>query len=122
VHAARSLEQAWLWSITARIPNPIGAPTNGHAATFEEAKLGCQAQCQSATSAGRHGFTPTEALMAAAGTLRPMTCSAKKMVLQDAERDELVRAIREDRPRPDAPKWQMFRAPRFFGLRAITIR
>ena len=38
VHAARSPEQAWFWSITARIPNPTGAPTNGHAATFEDAK------------------------------------------------------------------------------------
>jgi hypothetical protein len=38
VHAARSQEQAWFWSITALIPNPAGALTNGHAATFEDAK------------------------------------------------------------------------------------
>ena len=38
VHAARSPEQAWPWSITALIPNPTGDPTNGHAATFEDAK------------------------------------------------------------------------------------
>jgi hypothetical protein len=29
VHAARSPEQAWFWSITALIPNPTGAPTMG---------------------------------------------------------------------------------------------
>ena len=38
-HAARSPEQAWFWSITALIPNPTVGPTNGHAATFEDAKV-----------------------------------------------------------------------------------
>jgi hypothetical protein len=38
VHAARSPEQAWYWSITEMVPNPVGTPTNGHAATFEDAK------------------------------------------------------------------------------------
>ena len=38
VHAARSPEQTWFWSITALNPNPTGTPTNGHAATFEDAK------------------------------------------------------------------------------------
>jgi hypothetical protein len=38
VHAPVSPEQAWFWSITALIPNPTGTRTNGHAATFEDAK------------------------------------------------------------------------------------
>jgi hypothetical protein len=44
VHAARSPEMAWFWSITALTPNPTGAPTNGHAATFEDAKAQFQDQ------------------------------------------------------------------------------
>jgi hypothetical protein len=39
VHAARSPEQAWFWSITALTPNPTGTPTNGHAPTFAKAQF-----------------------------------------------------------------------------------
>jgi hypothetical protein len=38
VHAPVSPEQAWFWSITALIPNPTGAATSGHAATFKDSK------------------------------------------------------------------------------------